>query len=124
MIVGSGIELVEQARFAGLLDRHGDRLRARLFTDQERNLAEGKRRGAQGLAVRFAAKVAARRALGGVAVGWRDIEVVRTHSGAPEIRLRGGAERAARRAGVQHIAVSLSHDATWCVGQVVLESAS
>ncbi len=123
MIVGGGIELVELARFEALLDRYGDRLRTRLFTEREREFADGPARSAESLAVRFAAKVAARRALGGGAFRWRDIEVVRSRSGAPQLRFEGLAARAAQRADVQNIAVSLSHDARWCVGQVVLESA-
>jgi len=123
VIVGVGIELVERERFESLLDRHGDRLRARLFTDGEWEYAARKRQGAQSLAVRFAAKLALRRALPARGLRWRDIEVVRGRRGPPTLRLAGDAERAARQAGVSNIALSLTHDAQWCVGQVVLESA-
>ncbi len=123
MIVGVGIELVERERFESLLERHGDRLRARLFTDGERVYAARRRRGAESLAVRFAAKLALRRALRARGVGWRDIEVVRSRRGPPTLRLAGAAERAARQLGVANIAVTLTHDARWCIGQVVLESA-
>ena len=123
MIVGVGIELVDRVRFESLLDRYGDRLRERLFTAGEREYAAGKRRAGESLAVRFAAKLAARRALSASALRWRDIEVVRGREGPPTLRLAGGAERAARRAGVSKIALTLSHDAQWCVGQVILESA-
>lgn len=123
MIVGVGIEIVDRARFESLLDRYGDRLRERLFTDGEREYAARKRRDGESLAVRFAAKLAARRALRANALRWRDIEVVRDREGPPTLRLAGGAERAARRAGVSAIALTLSHDAQWCIGQVVLESA-
>ena len=123
MIVGVGIELVDMKRFQSLLDRFGDRLRDRLFTDGEREYAARKRRDGQSLAVRFAAKVAVRRALRASALRWRDIEVVRIRRGPPTIRLAAGAERAARRAQVSKIALTLTHDAQWCVGQVILESA-
>ncbi len=123
MIVGVGIELVDRQRFESLLDRFGDRLRDRLFTDGERKYAARNKRDGESLAVRFAAKLAARRALQTSALCWRDIEVVRDRQGPPTLRLTGGAERAARRAGVSKIALTLSHDAQWCVGQVILESA-
>jgi holo-[acyl-carrier protein] synthase len=123
VIVGVGIELVDRARFESLLERYGDRLRKKLFTDGEREYAARKKRGGESLAVRFAAKLAARRALGTRAVGWRDIEVVRSRQGPPTLRLAGAADRAARRAGVSKIALTLTHDAQWCVGQVILESA-
>ncbi len=123
MIVGVGIELVDRERFESLLDRYGDRLRAKLFTDGERKYAARKKRDGESLAVRFAAKLAARRALQTSALCWRDIEVVRDRHGPPTLLLTGGAERAARRAGVSNIALTLTHDAQWCVGQVILESA-
>lgn len=122
MIVGVGIEIVDRARFESLLDRYGDRLRERLFSDGEREYAARKRRDGESLAVRFAAKLAARRALRANALRWHDIEVVRGREGPPTLHLAGGAERAARRAGVSAIALTLSHDAQWCIGQVVLES--
>lgn len=123
MIVGVGIELVDRARFESLLDRYGDRLRDRLFTEGERAYAARKQRGGESLAVRFAAKLAARRALRANALRWREIEVVRGRHGPPTLRFTGSAERAARRAGVATISLTLSHDAHWCVGQVILESA-
>jgi holo-[acyl-carrier protein] synthase len=122
VIVGVGIELVDMKRFQSLLDRFGDRLRDKLFTDGEREYAARKRRDGQSLAVRFAAKVAVRRALRASALRWRDIEVVRNRQGPPTIRLAAGAARAARRAQVSKIALTLTHDAQWCVGQVILES--
>jgi len=123
VIVGVGIELVDRARFETLLERYGDRLREKLFTDGERAYAARKRRGGESLAVRFAAKLAARRALRANALRWRDIEVVRERGQAPVLRLAGNAARAAQSAGVSTIALTLTHDAQWCVGQVILESA-
>jgi len=123
VIVGVGIELVDRARFESLLDRYGDRLRDRLFTEGERAYAARKQRGSESLAVRFAAKLAARRALRASALRWREIEVVRGRHGPPTLRFTGGAERAAQRAGVATVSLTLTHDAQWCVGQVILESA-
>jgi holo-[acyl-carrier protein] synthase len=122
LIVGLGIELVDLARFEKLLERYGDRMRAKLFTASERKYAARKVRDGESLAARFAAKVAARRALRAPALRWQDIEVARDRTGPPTLRLAGAARCAARRAGVSNIAVSLTHDATWCVGQVILES--
>jgi holo-[acyl-carrier protein] synthase len=122
MIVGLGIELVDLVRFETLLERYGDRMRAKLFTESEREYAARKVRDGESLAARFAAKVAARRALRAPTLRWQDIEVTRSRSGPPTLRLTGAAKRAARRAGVSNVAVTLTHDATWCVGQVILES--
>ena len=96
MIVGLGVELVDTARFEAALDRFGERLRDRLFTANERiaSTPMGTRRttrGVQGLAARFAAKLATRRALNAPCLAWRDIEVIRAGQGAPELLLHGGA---------------------------------
>ena len=127
MIVGVGIELIDTARFEATLDRFGERVRERLFTADERiySIPTGMgptARGTQSLAVRLAAKLAARRALSAPSLAWRDIEVIRARNGAPTLLLRGTAEQVARSVGVDHIALTLTHDAKWCIGQVILES--
>ena len=121
MIVGLGVELVETERFEAALDRFGERLHARLFTSAERAYAAGRARAAESLGVRFAAKVAARRALGDPRVRWTEVEVVRGARQAPRLALHGAAATAARTLGARHWNVTLSHDASWCVSQVVLE---
>jgi holo-[acyl-carrier protein] synthase len=123
VIVGMGIELVDVARFASLLERYGDRLRERLFTERERAFAARGPRGAERLAARFAAKLATRRALRAGSLRWREIEVVREEGGPPALQLAGDAARCAQLAGVGKLALTLTHDSHFCVGQVVLESA-
>lgn len=127
MVVGLGVEWVDVARFRAAERRYGPRLRERLFTEDETAYAARRRRaGAESLAVRFAAKAAARRALraaGGPAPAWREVEVVRAPGRAPTLRLHGAAAAAAARLGVAAVALTLTHDALCCIGQVVLESA-
>ena len=69
----------------------------------------------------MAAKIAARRALGLASVPWHEIEVERARGRAPRLALHGSAARAAARLGVTHTALTLTHDAVACIGQVVLE---
>ncbi|MCZ6783576.1 MAG: holo-ACP synthase [Proteobacteria bacterium] len=121
MILGIGVEWLEVPRFEAALRRFGPRLRERLFTEAEQDYAAGRAGAAQSLAVRFAAKAAGRRALGRPAVRWRDLEVVRSESGAPALAFHGAAERAARELGVKAVTLSLTHDASYCLGQVILE---
>ena len=123
MIVGLGIDAVELPRFARASARFGDRLAERLFTPGERAYAAARRRADQSLAVRFAAKCAARRALADGWLGWHDIEVVREPDRAPVLRFHGAAERRAQRLGVARAALTLSHGEGVCVAQVVLEGA-
>src|SRR5690606_37134845 len=80
LILGHGIDLVENARIAEMLERHGDRFLARVFTEQERScVMRHEKRRVERLAARFAAKEAIAKALGtGISDGisWTDIEVV------------------------------------------------
>lgn len=121
MIIGVGVEWLDVARFEAAERRYGSRLRQRLFTAAERAYAARKRRGHESLAVRFAAKLAARRALGLESARWHDLEVERRPGAAPRLRLHGAAARAAERLGVTRIALTLTHDSACCVGHVVLE---
>ena len=122
MIVGVGIEWLDVPRFEAVERRFGERLRQRLFTAGERGFAAGKARGYESLAVRLAAKIAARRALAMPNARWQDIEVVRERGQAPHLYFHGDAARTAEALGVTHVALSLTHDAAACVGQVVLEA--
>ena len=124
MIVGLGIESVDVTRFEASLDRFGDRLRRRLFTARECAYAAARPRGVESLAVRFAAKLAARRALGKNGLLWRELEIVREGRDAPTLRLHGAAAEAAEGLGVDRVSISLTHDRRWCLGQVVLEASS
>jgi holo-[acyl-carrier protein] synthase len=123
MIVGTGVELVDVPRFQRLMERHGERLALRLFTPRERAYAARRtpRSAVQSLAVRFAAKVAARRALGAQGVALRDLEVVRARGAAPTLEFHAGAAKRAEARGVLRVALTLTHDPSCCIGHVVLE---
>lgn len=99
----------------------GDRYLHRVFTSHELEASAGAPdvRHAS-LAARFAAKEAALKVLDARddPLDWRWLEV-RTDSGAPELALTGPARGWARRAGVAHTSVSLSHDAGVAMAVVV-----
>jgi holo-[acyl-carrier protein] synthase len=124
MIVGVGVDLVRIDRVTGLLERHGDRARARLFTDAEaRRCAEG-RHPPESFAARFAAKEAFFKALGtgwGRGGAWTEVEVVSAATGAPTIRLSGLAAAIAEQRGVRSIHLSLTHSDDTAAAFVVLE---
>jgi holo-[acyl-carrier protein] synthase len=92
-----------------------------LFSDEERRYAATKVDPGRRLAARWAAKLAAARALGG-GVRPQDVEVVRGR-GAPRLHL--GPIAASRHAalGGGRIHVSLTHGLTHAAATVVLESA-
>lgn len=123
-IAGIGVQLVDVARFEAALARYGDRMRRRLFTPEERAYAAQRALDSHSLAVRFAAKLAGRRALGLAAPRWQELEVVRERGQAPTLRLHGRAAERAEGFGVDRIALTLTHDEAFCIGQVILEGAN
>lgn len=123
MIVGYGLDVVEVARLAKLLDGPlGQRFRARVFTEAERRYCEGHPAArAVHYAGRFAAKEALVKALGAPeGVGWQDMEVV--SGGPPRITTRGRCAEVIAQRGVQSVHLSLSHDGGIAIAGVILES--
>lgn len=122
MILGIGVDVVSVDRLAGVLERR-PRLLQRVFWPQEvADSGRGPERERR-LAARWAAKEAARKALGvpGGKLGWRDVAVGRDGGGRPRLLLTGEAARRAAELGVRRAHVSLSHERRYAVAQVVLE---
>ena len=94
MIIGLGSDLCDARRIEQVLERHGERFLARIFTPAERAKADRRANRAETYAKRFAAKEACAKALGtGLRRGvfWRDIGVVNLPGGRPTMQLTGGA---------------------------------
>ena len=123
MIVGIGMDVVEVGRIARLLGAAtADRFVARCFTAGEQAYCDAHVDRATRYAARFAAKEAVMKALGApVGLRWTDIEVERGEGGAPQVRLHGAAEGAARQRRVGAIHLTLSHDGGVAAATVVLE---
>ena len=116
MIVGIGIDVVDIARFERSITRT-PALVERLFAESERD------RPARSLAARFAAKESLIKALGGHAViRWHEMRVVQDPDGNPDFALSGGLAEHVRRLGIDHVHLSMSHDAGIASAFVVLES--
>lgn len=112
-IIGHGIDLTPVDRIARMIDDHGDRFLARVFTPAELALNADHARRAEHLAGRFAAKEAVLKALGtgwSGGIAWTDVEVIAT-GGAPEVRLHNEAARVASSRGVARWSLSISHAA-------------
>ena len=129
-IVGIGSDLCNIERIQNSLDRWGDRFLNRVFTDVERRKAASRPHTTAGtLAKRFAAKEAFSKAVGtGFSRGvfMKDIGVVNAPSGAPTLRLSGGA-RAALDALVPpghkaQIHLTLTDDHPWAQAFVIIEA--
>ena len=124
MILGMGIDVVEVERLDQALQRHGERLERRVFTDGELLVCRKRGDRIQALAARFAAKEACLKALG---TGWagglafRQIEVVRAATGAPRLQLHGPAAERAASLGVRRSHLSLTHQPGVAAAVVLLE---
>ncbi len=119
----NGVDLIEIARVADVLSRHGDRFLRRVFTEEERALCG---MDVHSLAARFAAKEAVVKALGtGIgAVSWQEVEILRGPNGEPALRLHGNARALAQRLGLREWAISLSHTDDLAVAFVVAWSST
>ena len=129
MILGIGTDLANIDRIAGVLDRHGDRFRNRVFTETEQAKAERRADVAGTYAKRWAAKEACSKALGtGLRMGiaWKDMAVFNIRSGQPQMTLTGwAAERLAAMTPEGHEAVvhvTLTDDHPWAQAFVVIEA--
>lgn len=122
--VRAGVDLVAVEDVRRSIEQFGDRYLERVFTPHERACCTGSPVVvAAGLAARFAAKEAAIKVLeppeGSGLPDWRSIEVRRRPSGACTLELTGEAARLAGRAGIEELAVSLSHEGAIACAVVV-----
>jgi holo-[acyl-carrier protein] synthase len=129
MILGIGTDLANIDRIAGVLERHGDRFRQRVFTETEQAKAERRADTAGTYAKRWAAKEACSKALGtGLRMGiaWKDMAVSNLRSGQPVMHLTGwAAARLAEMTPEGHQAVvhvTLTDDHPWAQAFVVIEA--
>lgn len=113
-----GVDMVEIDRVRGVLQRHRQRFRARVFTPAELAVCRDR---PDRLAVRFAAKEATMKALGTGArgVAWREVEVLPDRRGKPLLFLHGRARKRARELGLAAFDVSLTHSREHAVATVV-----
>ena len=109
-MIGIGVDLCEVDRMRTALDRTPT-LRGRVFTDAEQAYCDRRKDPTERYAARFAAKEAVMKAMG-VGVGackWREIEVAKAPSGAPSVRLHGGALRLAEARGIASWRLTMTH---------------
>lgn len=125
MIRGIGIDMAEIKRFSETYQRFGMRFPERILADSElRDFARARNPG-RFLAMRFAAKEATSKALGtgfrqGVAP--RQMYVVHSPSGKPNLAVSGQAARLFETMGINASHISLTDEGGFAVAFVVLES--
>lgn len=122
MILGMGIDIVSVERM-----RHwwyNDKLLRRFFHDDEIEAVHHRKSGSiLSLAARFAAKEAFGKALGtGMRnLVLRDIQVVNSHNGKPDIQLHGTALEAFHRHHGKSIHLTMTHEHDMAVALIVIE---
>lgn len=131
MIIGLGSDMVDIRRIERVIARHGDRFLDRIFTPAERAKAEKRdaRIRAATYAKRFAAKEAASKALGtGFRAGvfWRDLGVVNLSSGAPTLRMSGGAAERLKAitplGQLAHVALTMTDEYPYAQAMVIISA--
>jgi len=115
--VGCDVQSIDDVRAA--IGTAGERYLRRVLGDGER--AESASLASPELVARyasgrFAAKEAVYKALRGrpdTALGWSQIEIIADETGAPRVRLSGAAAELSAAAGIDDIAISISHAASF-----------
>lgn len=124
MIVGIGTDMVEVARIADALERHGERFRCRVLVERERRVFPGVIAEARWFAKRYAAKEAVAKAFGtgiGGQLSFQDILIGREPSGRPLLSFQGKGTVLAARLGVRRAHLSLTDEREFALAFVVLE---
>ena len=94
MIVGLGIDIIDNRRIENTIIKFGLKFKKRCFLDNEIKKSEKRLKQINFFAKRYAAKEACAKALGtGLAKGvfWKDIEVFNDYNGKPFIKLHNKA---------------------------------
>ena len=126
---GVGTDLANIDRISGVLERHGDRFRNRVFTKTEQRKSERRKDVAGTYAKRWAAKEACSKALGtGLRMGisWKDMSVSNLSTGQPVMSVTGWAKERLNSMTPDGysvtIHVSLTDDHPWAQAFVLIEA--
>jgi holo-[acyl-carrier protein] synthase len=118
-ILGVGVDVVEVARMARILERH-PRFAGRHFAPDELAYCGAGAARAACFAARWAAKEAVAKSLGGVPAGrWREVMVVHEEDGRVRVSVEGRVQTRMREIGATELHLSLAHERAVAVATVV-----
>ena len=123
-ICAHGIDIVDCARIATLLERHPERFVGRVYTPAEQAYAHKGKNGVERLSGRFAAKEAFAKALGSGFRGgltFRQIEVKNDSNGRPFLDLHGKSNQVCKACNIRKTHLSLSDDGLYAIAMILLE---
>ncbi len=118
-----GTDIVRTDRIRDAVRRWGHKFLERVYTSDEIAYCMSHSNPYPHLAVRFAAREALIKALGGTyGLTLRDIEVRNDEAGRPSLRLNGDAARLLTGFGKSKIHLTLAHEREYAVAFVLIES--
>ena len=120
---GMGVDIVQVSRIAESLERFGERMRRRLFTDAEREYCERHKDPLPHYAARFAAKEAVSKAFTtgiGAELGWKSVSVYHGARHEPLVRLDEKGTALLAQVGATQVLLTLSHTESHAMAVAVL----
>lgn len=123
-VYGVGTQIVECARVAKLIDRHGEVFLLKVFTPREIGYGKERTRTTETFAAVWAAKEATLRSLGTRwrnGTDWRDVEIVFDPGSEPGVRLAGPTKDLADARGVRTIHVTIAYTRSFATATAVAE---
>ena len=125
MILGIGIDIVDNRRIKKTLERFGDKFKFKCFLSDEISRSDNLYNNYNSYAKRFAAKEACAKALGtglSKAVFWKDIEIMNNEYGKPSIKLHNKAITLLNKITKKeyYIALSLSDERNYSIANVII----
>lgn len=127
MLIGLGIDIVQNDRIESMIRKWGDKFISKFFSEKEIEVLSKTRNRNQRLAANFAVKEAFVKAMGtGFRNGmkFRYIEVRRDSLGKPFIHTYGKVRELIEDKGVANIHTSISHEKDYSVAIVIFENES
>jgi len=123
MILGIGVDIVQNQRIRRIYGRWGDRILKRILHPREIEFVKGFRDPVPHIGVRFAAKEAFYKALPFKPPPgwWREGRVSVDEDGRPTFEVMGDLEKRCVYAGIKRILLSLSHERKYGIACVVIE---
>ncbi len=121
LIKGIGVDLVENERIKNLIQKWGQVFLDKVFLPEEIEYCSGKRDFPSCFAARIACKEAVFKAFGTEKLTWKDVKVVKTLHGAPQIKLLGNALAFWEKSSLKHLNISLSHSRNYSIAVATIE---
>ena len=122
MIYGIGTDIVKIERIKNAAEKWGDSFVEKILTASEISYCNGKKDPYPSISVRFAAKEALIKAIGGeVPVRMKDIEVLNDAKGRPSLKVSNKLKAFFEEKKIVGCHLSLSHEKEFGVASVVLE---